>query len=300
MNTALKMSPENAAAIVRDMHKRGRSANREQGVTRKQQNLKSRFGTDTRTYSEKNLRWRRLAEVGSYLGQFISVSGAGYSVIKLIYEPTPGGWFSVFLFLGALVMFEMLQRWTSDEFWDRKERGEFSYAYAFLNFVVIWGLSALFTLGGIFFLSKDTQGDPQMYNDPTVASIRAEIDQLRAANNDYKNGKQYRVSSGKDAGEIRWKFQQAIADNEAQIASLSESLSSRYGVTAAIDMKSLEYHQLVSESRTWLFVGLSVLCLILFEVCMWYRSKWDHIKYTEDVLSGAINDPEYYDYLRGK
>jgi hypothetical protein len=300
MSTLLKHSPENAHAILRELGKRGKKARINNQNSRKQENLKSRFGTDDRTYSEKNLRWRNLSEYGSYLGQLISVSGAGYSVIKLIYEPSIGGWMATILFVAALLVFEAIQRWTSDEFWDRKEAGDFSLKYAFLNFVVIWGMSAILTLGGIFFLSKDTQGDPMMYNDPQVASIRSQIEKLEAENTDYKTNSKYQVSGGKDKGEIRWEFQQAIGSNTRQIEALNASLNDRFGVTAMIDLDAMNYHKLVGESRMWLYVGLSFLCLVLFEVCMWYRSKYDRIKYTEDVLSGEIEDPGFLAYLRGK
>lgn len=300
MNTALKATPHNAAAIVREMHKRGRGAKREMGVTKKQQRLKNRFGTDERTYCEKNKHWRDLAEFMSYLGQFISVSGAGYSVGKFIYEPTVGGILSVFLFALLLIGFEALQRWTSDEHWDKWAEGNFSFGSAFLNFGVILPLSILLTLGGIFFFSKDTQEDPQMYADPEVASIRAEIAALRAENEDYKTNDQYKVSSGKDAGEIRWNVSQMIASNTEQIATLTSSLQERFGVTAAIDKAAFEYHQLASETRTWFMLGMSLLALLVFEISMWYRSKYDHIKYAEDVLSGTIQDPGYYALLQGK
>lgn len=288
MNPTVARKPENAAAIVRELNRGARRQKGEIHQVSKVERLKRRFGADDRLYSEKNRHWKQLANVISYVAQLVSISGAFYMLFRFVYEPTPGGVFSIVLFGAIMFGFELLQRWTSDEFWDRLALGIFSAQYAFLNFGIIWALSAAITLGGFYFGSRDTNPDPQMYDDPQVASIRADIAALEADIKDYKTNDQYKVSSGKDKGEIRWKFQGAIADKENQIASLTSSLQSRFGVAASIDADNLEYHKLTSETRTWFYVGLSFLVLAIFEICMWYRSKYDRIRLAELELSGEL------------
>jgi len=300
MNQALKYTPNNAQAILKKMHQSGRNGKRVIHESTRYSRLKKRFGVDDRSYSSRNKHWRQLAGVFSVIAQLVSLSGAFYCVAKFVMEPTWGGIFSTVLFVALLIGFEFLQRWTSDEFWDRLVAGVISWGYAFVNFIIIWGLSAAITLAGIYFISKDTQGDPHLFNDPQVASIRSEIAALQAENEDYKTNPQYKVSGGRDKGEIRYAFQGSIASNTKQITALTTSLNQRFGVTAAIDLESLEYHKLTSGARTWFYIGFSCLALLIFELCMWYRSKYDRIEYTEGVLSGYIDDPGYLNALRGK
>lgn len=286
--STLHRRPENAAAIVREMNRQARREKGDVSNVDRATKLQRRFGADDRLFTEKNLHWKQLANVISYLAQFVSLAGAAYMVFKFIYEPTVGGYISLFLFAGILIGFELLQRWTSDEFWDRFALGSFSMKYAFLNFGVIWTLSVAITLAGFYFGSRDTTSDPQMFDDPVVAGIRADIAALEAKNDDYKTNDQYKVSAGRDQGEIRWKFQETIAANEAQIATLTQSLNDRFGVTASIDLESIEYHKLTSQTRTWFFLILALAVLIIFEVCMWYRSYYDRIALLELQLSGDL------------
>jgi len=299
MNTA-KLKPQNAEAILREMNRKGKTGKRVTHESNKHSRLKKRFGKDDRTYSAQNKHWRRLAGIISVIAQLVSLSGAIYCLAKFVLEPTIGGVFSTLLFTSLLIGLEFLQRWTSDEFWDRAVAGVFSWSYAFINFGIIWGISALITIAGIYFISKDTQGDPQMFDDPQVSAIRAQIADLKTQNEDYKTQDQYKVSGGRDQGEIRYSFQKAIESNTSQIATLTNSLNERFGVTAQIDKESFEYHQLESSARTWFYIGFCGAALILFELCMWYRSKYDRIEYTEGVLSGEIDDDEYLADLLGK
>ena len=300
MGLVTQVTPQTAGAILRDLQKKGRNSRREIGLSRKQSKLKSRFGTDDRTESEKTLHWRRLAEFGSYIGQAVGFFGAVYSVYRLIYNPSLEGIVNTLFFVGLLLGFEFLERWTSDEFWDAKAAGQFSIRFFIINFVVIWGISTVISAGGIYLVSKDTHGDPQLYDDPQVAAIRAEIATLRAENEDYKNGSQYRVSGGKDKGEIRWGIQESIVANDNQIAKLNATLSERYNVTASVDEAAVAYHKTLGNSRLMLMMFLFLFARIIFETSMWYRSKWDRIKYAEDVASGEIDDPEFLAYLRGQ
>lgn len=297
--TTTVVTPQNAGVVLRELSKRGRVSARKAGLSRKQAKLQARFGTDDRTESEKTIHWRRLAEAGSYIGQAVGFFGATYSVYRLIYNYSLEGIVNTLFFVVLLLGFEFLERWTSDEFWDAKAAGQFSIRFFIINFVVIWGISTAISAGGIYLVSKDTHGDPQLYNDPKVAAIRQDIAKLQADIKDYKTGEQYRVHGGEDDGQLRWNIEQTIIKKEDQIATLQGTLTDRFGVTASVDADAIQYHKTLGDSRLILMMFLFLFARVIFETSMWYRSKWDRLKYAEDVASGAVKDPEFLAYLQG-
>lgn len=280
-----------------------RSKKAKERRARRSESLHRRFGEDDRPYTEKNLRWKNLAYRGSYLCQAVSIAGAFYCVVRLVFEPSIMGALMTILFLVALIAFEALQRWTSDEFWDKFVRGVFSWKAALLNFGLIWPISIVITVFGFFMIGKDTGTNSQLTKDPAALAMQQQIieintdianiqDDIKATKADPANI----VKSGKDKGERRWNVNEQIELKEESVKELqatkkevAATLRNRFGVIAIADKSIIEYDMMISNVRAWGLAGFTFLILLVFEVCMRYNSRYDYIEHLEDTANSNSN-----------
>lgn len=314
MKTNLALRPENALTILHKRKKIGSENRMTFGKERKKRKLKNRHGTDTRTYTEKNKMWQRLSIFVSYFSQFVFFASASYFCYSMFWAPTFDGIITTVGGVGFIALLAVIQFLTSDGFWDSMAEGEFNISYFVLNFIVIWGLVAAIAVGGTFLHGNDNKSDPQMFNNPNVAAIRADIQanknsiaSLESENNDLSTDSQYKVKSGKDKGVVRHTYQKQISTNKVSISSLviantklAESLLTQYGVSAGIDTPNATLNNKIQSSKIWMRVGMVVILLMAFEKARQYKSKYDRVKYTEMVLAGEMEDEDYYNLLIGK
>lgn len=259
---------------------------------------KRRFEGDTRPYSERNAGHRATANFLSYFFQLVSISGAVYGAYRMFWDASAMGGVLLAFALVVLWQYEKLARWTSDKFWDERAAGRYDLKFAALNFGVIWSIGLLLTIGGVYFLLNDVQpeaDDSISVNDPAYVQMQAQVANAR---NDIKKAekrvadfKTDRSNLCKDNGQ--WvvchrrlnalsKLDGAIVVAEERLTSATAQMTARFGSIKILDDRATAYHLNVVDGRFYAQIGLFIFCLLMFEVCMWYRSKYDMMLYWEE------------------
>jgi hypothetical protein len=258
-----------------------------------------RFEGDTRPYSERNAHHRRTANALSYFFQVASISGAAYGAYRLFWDWSVPGALLLTFSIVVLWQYEKLARWTSDKFWDEYAAGRFDIRFALLNFGLIWSIGAALTLGGIYLVSNDTAAGPGgsvATNDPEYIAMNK---QLEEAKSDVKKAEARSIAFVKDPNNLvtdngkkvlKWnltkqkaRMDDAILTAEARVNTIQEQIRARYGVVAMVDADAIAYWLTVKKARVYAQIGLFFALLVFFEVCMWYRSKYDMMLYWEEL-----------------
>lgn len=264
---------------------------------------KRRFEGDTRPYSERNAGHRGTANFLSYFFQFVSISGALYGAYRMFWDYSIMGGVVLGFAIVVLYHYEKLARWTSDRFWDERAAGRYDLKFAFLNFGVIWTVGMALTVGGAYFLLNDVKpehNDSISASDPAYIQMQKQVEDARA---DVKNAEQRvaafktdRSNLCKDGG--KWvvcynrrsalgKLDGAIVTAEERLTSATQQMSARFGSIKILDDRETEYYLTVVDSRFYAQIGIFFFCLLMFEVCMWYRSKYDMMLYWEEEFARA-------------
>lgn len=277
----------------------------------KEEKLKRRFEGDTRPYTERNAHHRKTANGLSYFFQLASISGAAYGAYRLFWSWDIQGIAITMFALTALFFYERLARWTSDKFWDERAAGRFDLRFAFLNFGVIWSVGAMLTVGGMYYFSNDTATGPggsASTNDPAYIAMSKELSDAKASVTKAegrvasfkKDPNNLTKSNGKTVVMYRRlptlsKLEAAVVTAEARVTTVSEQMKTRFGVIAMYDAEQMAYWQTVKASKVWAQMGMFLIFLVLFEVCMWYRSKYDMMEYWETLYSRSYGRKPHSD-----
>lgn len=262
-----------------------------------------RFEGDTRPYSERNAGHRSNANFLSYFFQLVSISGAVYGAYRMFWDWSIMGGLMLAFSLIVLWQYERLARWTSDRFWDERAAGRYDLKFAFLNFGVIWTIGLALTIGGAYFLLNDVQPDPDgsiSATDPAYVQMQTEVKNARL---DVKRAEKRVADFKKDRNNLckdngKWvvchrmlkalsQLDGAIATAENRVSDATAQMSARFGSIKVLDDRATAYHLTVVDSRFYVQIGLFLVCLILFEVCMWYRSKYDMMLFWEEEYARA-------------
>jgi len=269
----------------------------------KEEKLRRRFEGDTRPYSERNAGHRGTANFLSYFFQIASISGAAYGAYRALFSFDVQGMFMFGVAITALFFYEQLARWTSDKFWDERAAGRFDLKFALLNFGLIWSVGVLLTLGGVYYFSNDTAAGPGgsvASNDPEfiaaskrLATAEAAVVKAEKRVADFKTDPSNLCSEGGkkvvcyNRRKALGQYDAAVVKAEGVVASVSSQMESRFGVIAVYDKQQMEYAMTVQSSRLYVQIGMFGVFLVLFEVCMWYRSKYDMMLYWEGLYARA-------------
>lgn len=259
---------------------------------------KRRFEGDTRPYSERNAGHRRTANALSYFFQLVSISGAVYGAYRMFWDASIMGGALLGFALVVLWQYEKLARWTSDKFWDERAAGRYDLKFAAMNFGVIWSVGLMLTIGGVYFLFNDVQpeaDDSISVNDPAYVQMQAQVANAR---NDIKKAERRVADFKKDDSNLckdngKWvvcynrrkamgKLDGAIVTAENRLTAATEQMAARFGSIKILDDRATAYHLNVVDGRFYAQIGLFIFCLLMFEVCMWYRSKYDMMLYWEE------------------
>lgn len=275
----------------------------------KEQKFARRFEGDTRPYSERNAGHRATANFLSYFFQIASISGAAYGAYKMFWDWSFMGCVLFGAALVALFFYERLARWTSDKFWDERAAGRFDLRFAVLNFCIIWSIGVLLTLGGVYFISNDTATGPggsASSNDPAyiamskqLSEAKADVSKAEKRLSDFKKDPNNLCSDGGkkvvcyNRRKALGRYDAAVVTAEERVSSVSKQMEARFGVIAAYDAEAMAYWLTVKNSRLYVQIGMFFAFLFLFEVCMWYRSKYDIMCYWEMCYARAYGRKPY-------
>jgi hypothetical protein len=264
---------------------------------------KRRFEGDTRPYSERNAGHRTTANNLSYFFQLVSISGAVYGAYRMFWDASIMGGVLLGFALVVLWQYEKLARWTSDKFWDERAAGRYDLKFAALNFGVIWSIGLLLTVCGVYFLLNDVQPEADgsiSVNDPAYVQMQAQVanarNDIKKADDRVADFKKDRSNLCKDNG--KWvvcynrrkamgKLDGAIVTAENRLTAATDQMAARFSSMKILDDRATEYHLNVVDGRFYAQIGLFIFCLLMFEVCMWYRSKYDMMLYWEEEYARA-------------
>jgi len=224
--------------------------------------LSQRFDNKNLPFIIKNKKKRAISLVLSYVANIGSALGLMYVVVvQLEAMPIYLRWAIAILFL---VGFEMLKRYYSDEFWDEYHSTKaINIKNAFINFILLFGLSLAGTAFGLFFVAKDT--------DPGAAALRMDIDAITTEIKTHTTNKNA-------AGEIYWPSQMALKGLYKKRDQLNSQLSIASS-TLPEQHQTTEYWQQKSDFRAWSLVVLAIILELVFEVCMSFMSRFDFNKF---------------------